>query len=58
MHSQFNNYNGRIVCGMPLIPFKTKIEGPANQNFQTQNGEDIIDEAYKFFRINVLFKNY
>ena len=25
---------------------------------QSSNGEDIIDEAFKVFRINVLFKNF
>jgi len=43
---------------LPLIPFKTKIDGPANQAFQAINGEDIIDEAFKYFRVNVLFKNF
>jgi hypothetical protein len=43
---------------MPIVPFKTKIDGPANQAFNPINGMDIIDEAFKFFRINVLFKNF
>lgn len=43
---------------MPIIPFKTKIDGPGNQSFQLRNEIDIIDEAFQYFRINVLFKNY
>ena len=44
---------------MPIIPFKTKIEGPASSTqFQPKNNMDIIDEAFLFFRVNVLFKNY
>lgn len=27
-------------------------------NFDLRNNMDIIDEAFAFFRINVLFKNY
>lgn len=58
MHSRYNDFKGRVACGLPLIPFKTKLEGPGNQAFQPINGEDIIDEAFKIFRINVLFKNF
>ncbi len=45
------------ACGLPIIPFRTKIDGPAKVNFQFAN-MDIIDEAFTYFRINVLFKNY
>ena len=58
-HSQHNSsFNGRIACGMPIMPFKTKLEGPASMGFSTNNQEDVIDEAFKVFRINVLFKNF
>lgn len=40
-----------------MIPFKTKIDGPANVNYQFKN-LDIIDEAFMYFRVNVLFKNF
>lgn len=43
---------------MPILPFRTKIDGPANVNFQPLNNIDIIDEAFQYFRINVLFKNF
>lgn len=39
------------------MPFKTKIDGPANVNYQFGN-MDIIDEAFAYFRVNVLFKNF
>lgn len=56
-HSRFNDFKGRVACGLPLIPFKSKLDGPGNQLSQVV-GEDIIDEAFKVFRVNVLFKNY
>ena len=43
---------------MPIIPIRTKVDGPGSSGYQTATGEDIIDEAFKVFRINVLFKNY
>jgi hypothetical protein len=59
LHSQFKEPNKyRMACGLPLIPFKTKLEGPGSSGFQAINDEDIIDEAFRVFRINVLFKNY
>lgn len=47
-----------MACGLPLIPIRTKIEGPGSVGFQSSTGEDIIDEAFRVFRINVLFKNF
>ena len=58
LHSQYNDFKGKIACGLAIIPFKTKLDGPANQGFNQIQGEDIIDEAFKVFRINVLFKNF
>ena len=44
---------------MPIIPFRTKLDGPGSAgNFQAQGNMDIIDEAFTFFRVNVLFKNF
>ena len=40
------------------MAFRTKIDGPANINFQPKNNIDIIDEAFEYFRVNVLFKNF
>lgn len=61
MQAQHSVYNQdlqlKAACGLPLIPFKTKIDGPANVNYQYK-GCDIIDEAFMYFRVNVLFKNF
>jgi hypothetical protein len=43
---------------MPVIGFKTKLDGPANTQFQLRNDMDIIDEVFAYFRVNVLFKNF
>lgn len=56
-HSIYNGQQVKEACGLPIIPFRTKIDGPAKVNFQFAN-MDIIDEAFTYFRINVLFKNY
>lgn len=37
-HSKFNDFKGRVACGLPLISFRTKLDGPANQGFQTAQG--------------------
>ena len=47
-----------MACGFPIIPFRSNFQGPATQGFQKINGDDIIDEAFKYFRVNVLFKNF
>ena len=46
----------KFACNIPILPLKTKIQGPAPS--QISNDEDIIDEAIKYFRINVFFQNY
>lgn len=43
---------------MPLLLFRTKLDGPIMGNFQPKNNIDIIDEAFAYFRINILFKNF
>jgi len=58
LHSQYNTFKGKVSCGLCLIPFRSKLEGPANQGVNQIQGEDIIDEAFRVFRINVLFKNF
>ncbi|EAR93892.2 ARP2/3 complex ARPC3, 21 kDa subunit (macronuclear) [Tetrahymena thermophila SB210] len=57
-HSSFNAVNNvEVVCGMAIPPIKTKVQGPA-ATIPQQDVIDIIDEAIKFFRPNLLFKNY
>eukprot|EP00612_Vaucheria_litorea_P002350 CAMPEP_0171458348 /NCGR_PEP_ID=MMETSP0945-20130129/4065_1 /TAXON_ID=109269 /ORGANISM="Vaucheria litorea, Strain CCMP2940" /LENGTH=154 /DNA_ID=CAMNT_0011984143 /DNA_START=122 /DNA_END=583 /DNA_ORIENTATION=- len=55
-HSAFNGERVETVCGMSLLPLKTKIKGPAMK--ASESNEDIIDEAIKFFRANVLFASF
>ena len=45
-----------MTCGMTILPVKTNIRGPAPRG--TQGTEDIVDEAIKFFRANVLFASF
>ncbi len=47
-----------MACGIPLLPIKTGIAGPAQQLPSDSKESDIIDEAIMYFRANVLFKNY
>ena len=45
-----------------MLPFKTDIKGPApsldKELLKEHKDLDIIDETIKYFRINVLFKNF
>jgi actin related protein 2/3 complex subunit 3 len=41
-----------------LVPVKTKFDGPGNTPFELVNNKDIIEEAFEYFRINVMFKNF
>ena len=52
------NYKCRIACGLPIIPIKTKYDGPGSIPFNPINNKDVIDEAFEYFRLNVLFKNF
>jgi len=55
-HSSFNKATGQSVCGTIVLPMKTKVKGPALP-CQAKD-DDIIDEAVRFYRANVLFKNF
>ncbi|KAJ9551029.1 hypothetical protein OSB04_015074 [Centaurea solstitialis] len=56
-------YHSRIVdlggvakaCGCPLLPIRNQMKGQPRCSDQ---GEDIVDEAIKFFRANVFFKHF
>ena len=52
-HSSFNEQQCELACGMPLLPVAQK--GVYNADVSTH---DIVDEAIKLFRANILFKNY
>ena len=44
------------MCGLGMCPITTKFKGPSPTN--TTGKPDIIDEALKFFKANVLFRNF
>lgn len=56
MYSSQNEYAGAKVCNTVVLPLKTKSKGPAPPG--REDAEDIIDEAIKFFRANVLFRKF
>jgi len=55
-HSSFNETEGEKICNTVMLPLKTKVKGPAPPG--RTDGEDVIDEAIKFFRANVLFRKF
>lgn len=56
MNSSFNDWK-QIACGIAIAPIKTAVQGPAPR-VDDPSKDDIIDEAIKFFRVNLFFKNY
>ncbi len=55
-NSSFNNSNLTEVCGIALCPLKTKVLGPAL--LVDDNSDDIISETLRYFRPNIMFKNF
>ncbi|CAF0919611.1 unnamed protein product, partial [Didymodactylos carnosus] len=55
-HSQFSNTKFRLG-NMAVLPIRTRFKGPAPSETSIEN-EDIIDEALKYFRANIFFRNY
>lgn len=55
-HSELNADGAKLVCGLAIMPLKTKFKGPAP--IQREEGPDIIDEALDFYRANVLFRQF
>uniref|UniRef100_A0A7S3LJT9 Actin-related protein 2/3 complex subunit 3 n=1 Tax=Aplanochytrium stocchinoi TaxID=215587 RepID=A0A7S3LJT9_9STRA len=51
-NSKFNDKAVEEVCGMAVLPLKTKLKGP--MPIQHSDDEDIVDEAIKLFRANVM----
>ncbi|KAI9105887.1 actin-related protein 2/3 complex subunit 3 [Phlyctochytrium arcticum] len=58
-HSSFNDANAsnRMVGNMAVLPFKTKIRGPAPPPADP-TADDILDESLHLFRPNCLFRNF
>jgi hypothetical protein len=46
------------VCGLAMLPLKTKARGPAVCLDVGASEEDPVDEALRLFRANVLFRNF
>ncbi|KAJ1922806.1 subunit of the Arp2/3 complex [Tieghemiomyces parasiticus] len=57
-HSAFNSTdNYRVIGGIPLLPLKTKVKGPAPL-MGSSTEDDAIDEALDLFRANSFFRNF
>ncbi|CAO1620567.1 unnamed protein product [Sympodiomycopsis kandeliae] len=57
-HSAYNeDSDARIVGSMSLLPFRSKIRGPAPQPVDP-SVFDIVDESIDLFRANSLFRNF
>lgn len=57
-HSAFNDKDAAQLCGMAMLPLKTRVRGPAPQLDVASAEDDQIDEAIRLFRANVLFRNF
>lgn len=58
-HSSFNAAEGETLCGCPVLPLKTRVRGPAPCVEPVAGApEDVVDEALRLFRANVLFRNF
>eukprot|EP00897_Mesotaenium_endlicherianum_P000959 jgi/Mesen1/10864/ME000093S10380 len=56
-HSSFVDIGGvQLACGCPLLPLRSPVKGPAQNDSPEQ--EDIVDEAIALFRANVLFRRF
>ena len=55
-HSAFNTGEAESaqVCGLSMLPLKTRVRGPAPCIEAAAAGEDAVDEALRLFRANVL----
>ncbi|PWN23009.1 putative ARC18-subunit of the Arp2/3 complex [Microstroma glucosiphilum] len=57
-HSAYNeDQDARLVASMSLLPFRSRIRGPAPQPVDP-SVFDIIDESIDLFRANSLFRNF
>ena len=45
------------LCSCPVLPLKTRVRGPA-PCVEPSATEDVVDEALRLFRANVLFRNF
>lgn len=57
-HSAFNDVRAEEVAGLLVLPLKSRVRGPAALLDVGAAEEDIVDEAIKLFRANVLFRTF
>jgi actin related protein 2/3 complex subunit 3 len=67
-HSSYNAAGAFTeICGLPVLPLKTRVKGPAPCVEPAGGGggggggaddDDAVDEALRLFRANVLFRNF
>mmetsp|Transcript_87756 Transcript_87756/g.284067 ORF Transcript_87756/g.284067 Transcript_87756/m.284067 type:complete len:177 (+) Transcript_87756:107-637(+) len=60
-HSRFNSISAPSVCGCALLQLRTRFRGPAAApppGSTDADFEDVVDEALKSFRWNILFRNF
>jgi actin related protein 2/3 complex subunit 3 len=57
-HSSYNAPGLPELCGLPVLPLKTKVRGPAPTVDPPTEEEDVVDEALRLFRANLLFRNF
>ena len=58
-HSLYNGPGFQDLCGIPVLPLKTKVRGPAPcVEPASPEEEDVVDEALRLFRANLLFRNF
>jgi len=55
-NSTMNDVSADTVCGMAVLPIKSSVKGPCPAGKAGE--DDIIDEALRFFRANVLFASF
>ena len=58
-HSSYNAAAGFTeLAGLPVLPLKTRVRGPAPTVEPPSEEEDVVDEALRLFRANLLFRNF
>ncbi|KAH3766244.1 ARP2/3 actin-organizing complex subunit Arc21 [Pelomyxa schiedti] len=55
-HSTFAEEGARVIGGLPMMPLKTTAKGPAAP--APADKDDIIDECLKFFKANMMFRQF
>lgn len=56
VNSSFNSKSGKTVCGIAMAGIKTNFKGPAPA--MPDDKEDIVDEALRLYRFNIIMKSF